>query len=276
MKFLSVPEKIIFYKDFKDSHFRLEPIVDYIKRNILWADILVRPSLIESYIESQGLDKREELYLRIAERFAKIRVKDPFKRCLSVSVLPMEVDYERRRIHSPHLHGVVYQGEGYQEILREMIPQQELDLRYLHIFFTKQLIATWGGGRYHLRVALYGFPNIISLSGPQKALAKEKSLHMVKNLLLSVNPSIDTGVVEFSAGADIIKDRDPRIPELMKGYCLQALFYQLTGDPFCRDRNCRLYNAHLQQEALQAQSEALYDLCPYHRSVIEGIAREFN
>lgn len=45
---------------------------------------------------------------------------------------------------------------------------------------------------------------------------------------------------------------DSHITEIIKGYVLQAMFYHITGNPFCNNRNCRLFNAHWQEEVIQA------------------------
>jgi hypothetical protein len=51
---------------------------------------------------------------------------------------------------------------------------------------------------------------------------------------------------------------------VLKGYVLQAVFYQATGEAFCDDPDCRLFNAHWQEEVLRAQRDVPYDLCPRH------------
>jgi hypothetical protein len=54
----------------------------------------------------------------------------------------------------------------------------------------------------------------------------------------------------------------------MKGYVMQALFYHLTLDPFCSDKRCRLYNAHWQEEVLEAQLEEP-EFCERHAKMLE-------
>ena len=45
---------------------------------------------------------------------------------------------------------------------------------------------------------------------------------------------------------------------------MQAVFYSLTGNPFCEDKGCRLYNAHWQEDAIFAQLESGYEFCKEH------------
>ena len=62
---------------------------------------------------------------------------------------------------------------------------------------------------------------------------------------------------------------DPRLTELLKGYSMQAVFYHLVGEPFCEDRDCRLFNAHWQEEMIRAQLQSGEDFCPEHRKKME-------
>ena len=61
---------------------------------------------------------------------------------------------------------------------------------------------------------------------------------------------------------------DERLTEVVKGYVIQAVFYTLTGNPFCEDRGCRLYNAYWQDELVFAQLESEYEFCPRHSELL--------
>jgi len=61
---------------------------------------------------------------------------------------------------------------------------------------------------------------------------------------------------------------DPRLTEVMKGYVMQALFFHITGNPFCKNRNCRLYNAHWQEDLIQAQLTSKNDFCAQHQRLL--------
>ncbi len=52
---------------------------------------------------------------------------------------------------------------------------------------------------------------------------------------------------------------------------MQAVFYALTGDPFCEDKVCRLYNAHWQEDLLFAQLGGAYDFCPRHTALLQNL-----
>ena len=62
---------------------------------------------------------------------------------------------------------------------------------------------------------------------------------------------------------------DPRLTELLKGYTMQAVFYHLFAEPFCDNPDCRLFNAHWQEEMIKAQLQGA-DFCRRHRELLEG------
>ena len=49
---------------------------------------------------------------------------------------------------------------------------------------------------------------------------------------------------------------------------MQAVFFAITGNAFCDDPCCRLFNAHWQAEMLAAQLEGP-DYCASHRQALE-------
>lgn len=266
-----LPEKIILYQEFNGRNINLNTVKEYIKGYLPGIEVSVRPSIIDSYLEGLSGHKREELLHELATSFSKIKIKDPFKKELNVSPLRGEIDYEIGRMAQKETYGVVYDGVEYQGILRGLILREELSLKFLHIFYIDQLIATWGGIRYHLRVGVYGIPNIVSIHGPKNALGIERRVHVMRSLALSVNPTMNPDNIYLNPENGYIRDKDPRLEELLKGYTMQAFFYHLMGEPFCDDKDCRLYNAHWQKDALRAQSEEIHDLCPYHMNIIKKI-----
>jgi hypothetical protein len=54
---------------------------------------------------------------------------------------------------------------------------------------------------------------------------------------------------------------------------MKAVFCALTGDPFCENKVCRLYNAHWQEEVIGAQFGGDYQLCPLHQGLLDGMKR---
>jgi hypothetical protein len=63
---------------------------------------------------------------------------------------------------------------------------------------------------------------------------------------------------------------DSRMTETAKGYTLQAIFYLLWGEAFCNDPECRLYNAHTQEEMIHTQIES-GRFCERHQLFLETL-----
>jgi hypothetical protein len=64
---------------------------------------------------------------------------------------------------------------------------------------------------------------------------------------------------------------DSRMTEVLKGYAMQALLFHLTGDPFCEDRDCRLFNSHWQEEVIHSQINGKYEFCPIREALLKGL-----
>jgi len=206
----------------------------------------------------------------LAHGFAQAKIRNPLKRELDFTPLPGEVDYERGRLaHHSQTFGIVYEGVRIMNLLRGIIPKEENNLSHLHIVFTNQLLATWEEGRYHLRAAIYAFPCLISTTGIVEAPAKPREFYLLKQQYLALGLSDATALLEKEFKGKILEHNDPRLSEVMKGYVVQAVFHHLYGEPFCQDKNCRLYNAHWQEEVIWAQLESPYEFCPRHLKLIE-------
>ncbi|MBI4415686.1 MAG: hypothetical protein HY557_01715, partial [Euryarchaeota archaeon] len=105
-----------------------------------------------------------------------------------------------------------------------------------------------------------------------EAPAKPRGFYAAKRGL-----RIDSADVRYEALKEQYAGRfvdydDPRLTQIAKGYVLQALFYQMTGESFCEDPDCVLFNAHWQEELIHAQVESGL-LCAAHRKVAEALRR---
>ena len=61
--------------------------------------------------------------------------------------------------------------------------------------------------------------------------------------------------------------------EVAKGMTLQAILYHLTLDPFCPKKNCRLFNAHWQEDLLRSQSGSP-GLCARHAQMLRRLGSD--
>ncbi|HDZ76836.1 MAG TPA: hypothetical protein ENH41_01975 [Candidatus Omnitrophica bacterium] len=138
------------------------------------------------------------------------------------------------------------------------------------IIITKRLFATFDtfDKRIHLRSSLCSYPSIISLSGIVEAPAKPREYYLAKQSLSS------TGLWEFEEPK--IKEKlrgrfidydDKRILEILKGLVSQAIFFYLTGEPFCKVKKCRLYNAHWQEDLIYSQIKS-GKFCAKHSKIL--------
>lgn len=227
------------------------------------------PEII-SYLKNLGLtfnvrknliEPRED----IALSFAKSKVIDITKD-IENQPLKAEIDYEKKRLELKEKSSLIYDGFRLQGLFRSLIPKEQTNLKYGNIIFIKELIATFEerDKRYHLRVGLYGFPSIISVGGVVSAPARPREYYIKKRL------GIEEAVLKKEFEGRFIEDNSPFIPEILKGYALQAIFFYLTGSPHCPDPNCRLYNAHWQEEMINSQLIS-GKLCKRHQSFLSNL-----
>ena len=210
-----------------------------------------------------------------ARRIASIKIQRVSQEILSQQEpLYGETAYEKRRIlGKTRSFGILYEGFHLQRIFREIVPREERGLEFVHILFTSRLFATWDDGdkRYHLRTSIYGIPSIISTTGVIEAPARPREYYLLKQQYERLGRDLLELKERFKGR--FIDYEDGRLPEVMKGYAMQAVFYSLTGDPFCEDKGCRLYNAHWQEELIFAQLGTEYEFCGRHEEILDDLRR---
>ena len=190
-----------------------------------------------------------------------------------------EIEFERRRLargdRGPF--GVVYDGFGFQVLVRELMEAADIGLRRVHIALTNRLLGTWDRDdlRYHLRAILLGIPSIISTSGLVEAPAKPREFYLARHQLgVAARQELIHALLKERFRGQFLDHDDPRLTEVVKGYAMQAVLYQLTGEAFCGDPDCRLFNAHWQAELIHAQLEAEREYCRRHDEMLEGLREE--
>lgn len=205
----------------------------------------------------------------VARKIAQLRIKDPQKGPFPKMALEAEIIYEKERLKNPNwkIFGILYEGVLYQQLMRDFIFEGNLEEQDCLILFTNQLIGTWDPSdrRYHIRTSLYGFPNIISIPGMVMAPAKPREFYLKRQIGVPVE------FLKEEYKGRFLEHGDWRMTEVLKGYAMQALFYQLTGDPFCEDPDCRLFNSHWQEEMIHAQLDGNYEFCPSHEEILNRI-----
>ncbi len=253
--------KILLHDEGASQALDIEEVAGYLRRKLTKLEVEVRGNPFLPFGD-RALD--------YARKVACIKIQDPAKMLSGHEPLYGEIEHERRRIlGKTRACGVLYDGLALQRIFCELISREERSLEFVHIFFTNRLFATWeeNDRRYHARVSIYGVPSIISTTGVVEAPAKPREYYLLKQQYRILGRDPLELKTEF-IGRFIDYD-DKRLTEVLKGYAIQAVIYALTGEPFCKDKGCRLYNAHWQEELMSAQLESEYEFCPQHKRIME-------
>ena len=135
----------------------------------------------------------------------------------------------------------------------------------LHIIFTNKLTATFDNDdfRYHARALISSNPTIISTTGIIEAPAKPKQYYL--DLMTNFSKEKIEGIKEKYKG-EFLEYHDSRLSGIAEGYVLQAIMYYTTGEAFCENKECRLFNAHWQKDLFYSQIENK-KLCTKHQDI---------
>ncbi len=249
----------------------VQEVIRYLRRWMKEGHIDFRGNFFRYQLISLPEEEKPQRIQHLAEELALLRIRDATRRHLGDQrSMKAEVAYERRRIEQEDFKslGILYDGFVLQGIFSSLMSEDERNLDHCHIIFTNQVLGTWDEDdrRYHARVSVYGFPSVISTTGVVEAPAKPREFYLKKQL------GIPLDVLKSEFKGRFIDHGDPRLTEVIKGYVMQALFYHMTGNPFCDDPDCRLYNAHWQEELIRAQLDGDYDFCRNHLRFLNRLA----
>jgi hypothetical protein len=264
--------KIHIYDGSFCSSLNITEITDYVQQAVPGVSVLVEEEFFQYYLINHHGDASGKDIEALAREFAGIKIIDPRQRNRLTVPLPGEVGYEKRRLlnRTKQPAGILYDGERLLELFNQALPEDRRGSHMLHLVLTNQLFGTWSFDdlRFHARTSIYGIPSIISTSGLVEAPAKSRQYYLTQQL------GVSSDVLEQQFQGQFLVYDDSRLTRVIKGYIMQALLYHLTGEPFCNDPNCRLFNAHWQHELIHAQLESPYEFCPKHQSVLDGLRRD--
>ncbi len=255
---------------------------------------------LQKYFTGVKIDIRPNFLINIdnvlAEQLVSIIISDvkkPFNEQPRVKVqgeLDQSVDYEKnfpRYLIPNGISGsnsstkkqqykelILYDGFRMQRLFETMINEDESNTDHVHIVFEDRLVCTFSDEdwRYHARTILGGSPSIISTAGIIEGPAKPKEWY-IKQMQVAANDrgsddDENNSNSSFSEKEKYLDYGDYRINFAAVGYALQALFFFITeGNPFCNDINCRLYNAHWQEELIYSQIQSKR-LCNEHAKLL--------
>jgi hypothetical protein len=167
----------------------------------------------------------------------------------------------------------LYDGFVMQKKLAEMIPIAEISLAHIHIIFTSLLTCTFSEDdwRYHGRAVICGTPSIVSTTGIVEALAKPREFYLAQ-LLGGIAEDNDDMLKRKFAGRFIDYEEEDKITAASINYALQAIFFFITsGEPFCNNKDCRLFNAHWQEDLIHTIKKRT--LCSHHRNLANKLSK---
>ncbi len=261
------------YDDPFTPNFHLSEVVSYLQTKLPNSQFTQHGELVREKLAALPESEREILLQRLTVRFAKARVHDPYQPVTEREPLYGEITYERRRlILRGEAKGVIYDGFMAQELLASLFGSEEISRWRLPIIFTNQLLATFDESdhRYHLRTVILGYPAIVSTTGLIEAPAKPREFYIAREQFRAMGLDAISPLLASELKERCLLPNDERLTEVAKGYALQAIFYALFGEAFCDCKDCRLYNAHWQEEMLNAQLNGSYDLCPRHETMLKS------
>ena len=147
----------------------------------------------------------------------------------------------------------------------------------LHVVFTGMLACTFDEGdqRHHARTLVGANPFLVSLQGIVEGPARPRGYY-TERLAGAYAAAMSGGRARGAGDAraedarkyDYVTRGDCRMPDVARGCLLQAIAYFETGEAFCQDDSCRMYNAHWQSEMIRTQVSSPR-LCARHLKMVD-------
>ena len=161
----------------------------------------------------------------------------------------------------------IYDGYRLLDVLGNLVEQEP---GLFHVVFTDLLVGTYDQSdmRYHGRALVAANPCLISTTGMVEAPARPRDYCI--EVMAAQMAGTNTDGVESRHAGRFLTYGDDRLQKVAEGYLLQVISYFETGEAFCENRDCRLFNAHWQSELIHSQVTS-GRLCGRHRSILDGI-----
>ncbi len=260
-------KKIILYK---------EPAISEINTELL-TEFLEEKFPIKVEIRNNVF---KEFSLEDIKKLSKIRItdiKNPFSENESSDD---EIEFEKKLCEDSSVMNSTPMVENAQEIsevfmydgfeLQKILRYLNKDNEVLHIILTNRLTCTFDENdkRYHARAVICANPSIISTTGIIEAPAKPKEYYFEVMKLRTQGLDIESAKEKYKD--KFLEYNDERLTKVLEGYILQIIFYNITGESFCEDIECRLNNAHWQKDLLFSQLE-INKLCKKHNEILANL-----
>ena len=136
-----------------------------------------------------------------------------------------------------------------------------------HALFVDWMLGTYEHAdmRYHGRALVSANPCMVSIRGICEAPARPREYCV--DLMASGVTGEDPREIEMRYADRFITQDDTRLQDVAHGYLMQALFHFETGEAFCDNADCRLYNSHWQSDLVRTQVLSPR-LCARHRDAL--------
>ncbi len=260
-------KKIILYKEPAITEINIEQLTIFLEKNF--------PIKVEI---KENIFK--EISLENIKKISNIRIKDITNPFLEHVSSGEEIDFEKRLCEDTSLMDSTTRVEDAQEIsqvfmydgfeLQKILRYLNEDNETLHVILTNRLTCTFDEDdkRYHARAVICANPSIISTTGIIEAPAKPKEYYFEVMKLKSQGVDIKSAKEKYKG--KFLEYNDKRLTKILEGYLLQVIFYNITGESFCKDIECRLNNAHWQKDLLFSQLE-ITKLCKKHNEILTNL-----
>ena len=207
-----------------------------------------------------------------AKRIATSRIFNPRKPYEKHTPSKEEILFEEENFRdtSKTENSVMYDGFEIQKILTELIPSNERESDFFHIFFTNKLTCTYDYNdyRYHGRALIGANPSMISTTGIIEAPAKPREYYL--DLISNYTQGVNVESIKQKYKGTCLEYNDTRLSKIIEGYLLQTIFYFETHEAFCDKIECRLFNAHWQKDLIYSQIEN-GKLCENHQQTLRKL-----
>ena len=252
--------KIILYDEPTVPQIKLEKSKEFIRKTF------------QIKVESRNnifLELEQKDYKKIASNRI-FNLKKPFQ---SHEPTTEEIQIENQNIDMSNKEEMtLYDGFELQKTVSEFISKDQRDDETLHIIFTNKLTCTFDENdfRNHARAVIGSNPSIISTTGIIEAPAKPKQYYL--DLMTDFNKERIDEIKEKYKG-EFLEYNDSKISDIVEGYLLQAIMYYQTGEAFCENKECRLFNAHWQKDLFYSQLENK-KFCDKHQIILKNMTNQ--
>lgn len=256
--------KIFLYDEKSVPEIKIKKLSEFIQ-NTFSIDVEIRNNIFNG----RGLDTAKNL-----ASCRVINTKKPFEE-YSPSIEEIEFEKQSFLDSSKIKNIIMYDGFELQKLISNMMSEDENSLDNFHIVFTNRLTCTYDFNdyRYHGRAVICSNPSIISTTGIIEAPAKPREYYM--ELISNMSQGLNVDSLKKKFQGTYLEYHDERISKVVEGYVMQALFYYLTGEAFCEQEDCRLFNPHWQKDLLRSQIE-IGKLCQKHQNILEELVLDLN